>query len=107
MKTYKQFMEQDYTQNPGKYSHGYAIPIIKGVTRDVLSRSLDDPDKQKQINSPDYKKFLNQNKDKQIWRSFYPDNKKEYLNRQTHTFQSKPYVPTSALNSPKGVFPKG
>ena len=105
MKTFQQFTEQ-YKQNPGKYSYGYDYPIPKGYPRDIMSKPIVNKEKGRFLNEPEFNKFLNQNKGKTIWRSFYPDNKKEYLNKDTMMFQNKPPKKKSALET-KGNLPPG
>ena len=90
MKTFQQFREENYKQNPGPYSGGYDYPIPKGYPRDIMSKPIVDKKKGKFLNEPKFNQFLKQNKGKTIWRSFYPDNKKEYLNKDTMMFQNKP-----------------
>ena len=108
MKTFKQFREENYKQNPGKFSYGFAFPIKKGVPRDVMSQDNTTKDKQAQINYPPFQKFLKQNVGKDIWQSFYPDNKKEYLNRETMKFQKeKPSKGTRAMNPHIKFLPPG
>ena len=49
-----------------------------------------------------------QNVGKDIWQSFYPDNKKEYLNRETMKFQKeKPSKGTRAMNPYIKFLPPG
>ena len=90
MKSFQQFREENYKQNPGKYSYGYDYPIPKGYPRDIMSKPIVDKEKGRFLNEPKFNQFLKQNKGKTIWRSFYPDNKKEYLNKDTMMFQNKP-----------------
>ena len=109
MKTFKQFSEENYKQNPSKYSYGYDYPIPKGYTRDIMSKPIVVKKKGEFLNEPEFNKFLDQNKDKTIWRSFYPDNKKEYLNKKTMMFQDTPpkqKIKKSALET-KGDLPPG
>ena len=107
MKTFQQFAEQ-YKQNPGPYSPGFAFPIKKGVPRNVMSQNNTTKDKQAQINYPEFQKFLKQNVGKQILQRFYPDNKVEYLNRETMKFQdTKPSKGTRAMNPNIKFLPPG
>ena len=107
MKTFKQFREENYKQNPGKYSYGYDYPIPKGYPRDIMSKPIVNKEKGRFLNEPEFNKFLNQNKGKTIWRSFYPDNKKEYLNKDTMMFQNKPPKIKSALETKGNRLPPG
>ena len=107
MKNFQQFREQ-YKQNPGPFSSGFAFPIKKGVPRNVMSQDNTTKDKQAQINYPEFQKFLKQNVGKQIWQRFYPDNKVEYLNRETMKFQdTKPSKGTRAMNPNIKFLPPG
>ena len=106
MKSFQQFREENYKQNPGKYSYGYDYPIPKGYPRDIMSKPIVDKEKGRFLNEPKFNQFLKQNKGKTIWRSFYPDNKKEYLNKDTMMFQDKPPMKKSALET-KGNLPPG
>ena len=112
MKTFKQFREENYKQSPGPYSGGYDYPIPKGYPRDIMSKPIVDKEKGKFLNEPKFKKFLKDNprKDGPIWRSFYPDNKKEYLNRDTMMFQDTPpkqKTKKSALETKGNRLPPG
>ena len=111
MKTFQQFREENYKQNPGKYSYGYNYPIPKGFSRDVMSKPIVDLEKGRFLNNKKFNQFLKDNprEDGPIWRSFYPDNKKEYLNRDTMMFQDTPpkqKTKKSALET-KGNLPPG
>ena len=107
MKTFQQFTEQ-YKQSPGIYSSGFAFPIKKGVPRNVMSQDNTTKDKQAQINYPEFQKFLKQNVNKDIWQRSYPDNKVEYLNRETMKFQNtKPSKGTRAMNPNIKFLPPG
>ena len=117
MKTFQQFME-DQSKNPfinqqtgkqtvSKYGYGYNPPIHGFASGNKYSNNILDKTGSKELDSyyqePEVKKFFKDNNNK-IWsRSEGPGglSDKKYF--------SNPYVGKgqSAVNSPKGVFPKG
>ena len=58
MKTFQQFREENYKQNPGPYSGGYDYPIPKGYPRDIMSKPIVDKEKGKFLNEPKFNQFL-------------------------------------------------
>ena len=117
MKTFQQFME-DQSKNPfinqqtgkqtvSKYGYGHNPPIHGLASGNKYSNNILDKTGSKELDSyyqePEVKKFFKDNNNK-IWsRSEGPGglSDKKYF--------SNPYVGKgqSAVNSPKGVYPKG
>ena len=116
MKTFQQFME-DQSKNPfitqetgkqtvGPYDYGHNPPIHKLKSGNKYPNNiLDKPGKERDqyYKEPEVKKFFKDNNNKIKSRSEGPGGLSDFK------YFSNPYVGKgqSAVNSPKGVFPKG
>jgi len=117
MKTFQQFME-DQSKNPfidqktgkqnvGPFDYGHNPPIHKLKSGNRYPNNILDKTGSKELDNyykePEVKKFFKDNSNKIKSRSEGPGGLSDYK------YFSNPYVGKgqSAVNSPKGVFPKG
>jgi len=117
MKTFQQFME-DQSKNPfidqktgkqnvGPFDYGHNPPIHKLKSGNRYPNNILDKTGSKELDNyykePEVKKFFKDNNNKIKSRSEGPGGLSDYK------YFSNPYVGKgqSAVNSPKGVFPKG
>ena len=116
MKTFQQFME-DQSKNPfidqtgkqtvGPFDYGHNPPIHKLKSGNRYPNNILDRTGSKELDSyykePEVKKFFKDNNNKIKSRSEGPGGLSKFK------YFSNPYVGKgqSAVNSPKGVFPKG